>query len=141
MSHTETLETYLRRMQLNSEQIDANSWIVTLDNLVGTRVMITVDEPVVVWSTPIFAIDDNTADREALFRTLLEFNDELLHSAYGLAENQLVLSAAHPVETLDFNEFQAMMDDMSIGLDRHLKQLVRWHSAPTPTADAAGEAN
>ena len=129
------VESYIRRMALPYEQVDTDTWMVTPQNLRHSQIVVRIEDPIILFSTPLFEVGDETPDREGLFRTLLELNESLLHSAYGLQDNQLVMSGAHPVETLDFNEFQAMIDDMSMSLDSHLEQLARWR--PSPTAEEA----
>ena len=135
MSHTDTLESYIRRMELVHEQLDDATWLISPGNLRHTQIVVKIQEPIVLFSTPVFELADDTPEQEALFRTLLELNEELLHCAYGLRGQQLLLSGAHPVETLDFNEFQAIIDDMSMSLDSHLETIARWR--PTPKAQEA----
>ncbi|MCA9716791.1 MAG: YbjN domain-containing protein [Myxococcales bacterium] len=122
-------------MELVHEPLDDGTWLVSTGNLRHTQIVVKIQEPIVLFTTPVFELREDTPDCEALFRTLLELNEELLHCAYGLQDRQLLLSGAHPVETLDFNEFQAMIDDMSMSLDSHLEQLARWR--PSPTAEEA----
>ena len=58
-----------------------------------------------------------------LFRALLELNADLLHSSYRLEGDRVVLTGAQQLENLDFNEFQAMVDDMCIALDNHIDRI------------------
>lgn len=134
MSHADTLESYMVRMQLPHEQVSDDTWVIAPDSLRHARIIVRIDEPIVLYSTPLFGVNEATSDREGLYRRLLEFNDSLLHCAYCLDNNQIVLSGAQQIEDLDFGEFQAMVEDMSMALDSHLDQLAPWR----PTAVQEG---
>ena len=55
---------------------------------------------------------------------MLRFNaTALLHAAYGIEGDMIILSGALEVENLDFNEFQAMIDDISLGIDSHFASI------------------
>jgi hypothetical protein len=43
----------------------------------------------------------------------------MLHAAYGLEDDMVVLGGAQQLENLDFNEFQAMLDDIYLAVTRH----------------------
>jgi hypothetical protein len=73
-----------------------------------------------------------------LFRRLLELNSELLHSSYSLQGDQVVLSGAQQLENLDFNEFQAMVDDMCMALDNHYDKIAPMVTTPDQAAGAEG---
>ncbi len=133
---TERVESLLFRSGLRFDQIDASTWVLQLDNRRRSRVVVKVDEPIVLLSVPIAAIDDEIRERERLFRTMLELNADLLHNAYAIEGDQLVLSGALQTDKLDANEFQAVLDDVTMALDTHLDKLSDWFQPleikPTP---------
>jgi hypothetical protein len=129
MSYADTLESYMLRMELPHEQVSDDTWVLAPDSLRHARIIVRIDEPIVLYSTPLFGVTELTPDREELYRKLLEFNDNLLHCAYALDNEQIVLSGAQQVDDLDFNEFQAMVEDMAMALDSHLDQLTKWRPA------------
>ena len=127
--NADTVESYLMRMEIPSEPLGDGSWVLAPQGLRRSRILVQVAPPIVLFATPIFEVSAATPDREGLFRRLLELNEELLHCAYGLQGAQVVLSGAQQLENLDFNEFQAMIDDISMSLDRHLGELAPWRPA------------
>ena len=129
MSYADTLESYMLRMELPHEQVSDDTWVLAPDSLRHARIIVRIDEPIVLYSTPLFGVTELTPDREELFRKLLEFNDTLLHSAYALDNDQIVLSGAQQIEDLDYGEFQAMIEDMVMAIDSHLDQLTKWRPA------------
>jgi hypothetical protein len=66
------------------------------------------------WKMAIFRaklMDLPQHHREALFRLLLEINaSEMMHRAYGLENNSIVLIDTLQSEHLDLNELQATLD-------------------------------
>jgi len=70
------------------------------------------------------------AQREELFRTLLELNAaEMMHGAYGVEGNSVVICDALQLENLDFNEFAASMDDISMAVASHRGRLAKFRGA------------
>ena len=68
--------------------------------------------------------------REELYRTLLSLNTtEMMHGAYGLEGEAVVIVHALEMENLDLNEFQAVIDDMSMAVAKHQPQLARYDRA------------
>jgi hypothetical protein len=59
-----------------------------------------------------------------LFRRLLELNaHDLVHAAYGLEGDAIMLSAALEADTLDLNELEATLADIGMALAEHVGQL------------------
>ena len=129
MSHAETLESYMLRMELPHERVSEDTWVLAPDSLRHARIVACIEDPIVLYSTPLFAVSELTPDREGLFRKLLEFNDHLLYCAYALDNEQIVLSGAQQILDLDYGEFQGMIEDMVMALDSHLDQLTPWRPA------------
>lgn len=127
MASTDELDSYLIKMGLPYEQVGEGTWVINPDSSMRRApIGVTIEEPIVLFSIPMFELGTDVPERERLFRTLLELNSELLHSSYALQGDQVVLSGAFQLENLDFNEFQAMVDDMCIALDNHLERIAPW---------------
>ncbi|MCA9695078.1 MAG: hypothetical protein KC636_36195 [Myxococcales bacterium] len=128
MQSSDKLESYMLRMDLPHEPIagSENTWLVAPENLRHSAIVVRAEDPIVVFTAPVFEVRETTPNREALYRELLVLNEELLHAAYGLQGKQIVLSGALQMENLDFAEFQAMIDDMTLSLDIHLDRLAPW---------------
>ena len=121
MRGREAIESYLLKLDLPYEEIGDGTWMINAGQ--GERnLVIRLAEPVAVFRCKV--MDVPPGRREELFRTLLELNaTDLLHGAYGLEGNTVVLSGALELENLDFNEFQATVDDMLLALSNHAPKL------------------
>lgn len=132
----DTVESLLFRSGALFDQLDPTTWILHLENRHRSRVVVKVEDPILLFSLPLGFLDDSVADREQLYRTLLELNADFMHNAYAIEGSRLVLSGALQTENLDANEFQAIIDDLTMTLDNHLDKLADWKLDPSPTTEA-----
>ena len=80
--------------------------------------------PVLVIQVEIGSVPANTAGHAALFRKLLEFNSQdLLHAAYGVSGDAILLSAALELSNLDPNELEATLADFDLALAEQVSAL------------------
>ncbi len=132
----DNIESLLFRSGVPFDQVDPTTWVLQLDNHHRSRVVVKVEDPIVLFSLPLGVLDDQTPDREQLYRTLLELNADFMHNAYAIEGSRLVLSGALQSENLDANEFQAIIDDLTMTLDNHLEKLSNWKLNARSTAEA-----
>ncbi len=137
MSNAETVESYLHRSDLPYEQLDPETWVILLPNQRRSRLALRIDDPIVLFSTPVLNISADTMDRERLFQTLLELNNDLLHGAYALQNDRIVLSGAQLLANFNLAEFQIVVDDMALAMDTHHARLADWHVTTPKAAEAA----
>jgi hypothetical protein len=52
-----------------------------------------------------------------------------MHGAYGLEGDKIVLTDALQLENLDFNEFQATIDDITLAVADHYSRLAKYRGA------------
>ncbi len=121
------VQAYLLKMELPYEEPRENTWMVTgldgLDNLV-----ITLAGPVLVFRVKV--MDIPARHREELFRTLLELNaTEMMHGAYGIEGESVVIMDALQLENLDYNEFAATVDDITLAVASHHGRLAKFLEA------------
>jgi hypothetical protein len=129
----ERLESHLFQTGLRFEPVGDRTWVMFPDTSARATIAIRLSEPIVLFTVPVLTLSPELADKEGLFRRLLSLNSELMHSSYGLEGDHVVLSAAHAVDTLDFPEVQAMIDDICMALDSHSEQLGPWFGGAAAT--------
>ena len=116
MKSAEDIESYLLRIGLSSERVDTNIWLVKLDG--HENLAISIAGPVVAFRLKV--MDVPVAGREQLYRALLGLNTtDMVHGAFGLEGEAVVVVHALELENLDFNEFQAVIDDMTMVASKH----------------------
>ena len=69
--------------------------------------------------------DQGNGKFTALYRKLLELNaGDILHGSYGIEENEVVLSDALELETMDFAEVRSSFESIVYAATSHLARLV-----------------
>jgi len=122
MKSAEDIESYLMRMGVPAETIKPGIWLVKLD---GASLVVSIAGP----GGPLRMkeMDLHASGREELYRTLLVLNTtEMVHGAFGLEGDTVVVIHALELENLDLNEFQAVVDDMSLAVAKHHSHLARF---------------
>jgi hypothetical protein len=131
MKTAEDVESYLMKVGVPYEQIKPGIWLLKLDGC--DNFVVSIAGPVVAFRVKV--MDLPKTDREGLFRTLLSLNTkEMVHGAFGLEGEAVVIVHALELENLDFNEFQAVIDDASMAIARHYAVLSRWNGPATAAA-------
>jgi hypothetical protein len=125
----EDVQSYLLKMDLRSEEPREGIWVLSgLDGI--DKLVITLAGPVLVFRVKVMELPHR--NREALFRTLLELNaSEMMHGAYGVEGDAVVICDALQLENLDYNEFAATIDDISLAVASHHSRLGKFKDPQT----------
>jgi Putative bacterial sensory transduction regulator len=127
MDAKEKLEGYFVQMGLKYQQIAEGTWVVTDDEAGIHQVVIMVDEPVVVVRVTVMPLP--TKNRESFFETVLRMNaGDLVHIAYAIEGEHLILSNSFILETLDLEEIQAAIDEFGLALIQHYSILSKYRN-------------
>ena len=133
MKSAEDIESYLLRIGLSSERVDNAIWLVKLDG--HENLAISIAGPVVAFRLKVMDVPANR--REQLYRAQLGLNTtEMVHGAFGLEGEAVVVVHALELENLDFNEFQAVIDDMTMVASKHYPFLSKFVEHQSATASA-----
>jgi hypothetical protein len=121
----EDVQSFLDRLDAGSlsiNEVEPNLWIVrTADD---AEVVVHYAPPVVILRVRVMELPEKEPRRSELFRQLLEYNArELVHGSYGLEGNHVVLTDTLELENLDFSEFEASFDSITLALASHLAAL------------------
>jgi hypothetical protein len=119
------IQTWLDRLDggaLSVQELDPNFWRArTVD---GAEVVIHHAPPVVILRVRVMELPASEPQRGKLFRQLLELNArELVHGSYGLEGEHIVLTDALELNNLDYSEFEASFDSITLALATHFGAL------------------
>ena len=117
------VETYLKRLNRTYEVSETGTFLVSSG---PDRPMIAlhVDDPIVIAFVEIGPLPKDEKRQLALFRQVLAYNvSELIHAAYGIDGDRLVLDAGLQLDNLDENELGAALNDIDLALARHVRRL------------------
>lgn len=121
----EDIQSFLDRLEggtLQVEEVEPGLWVVREAD--GIRLVVHYAPPVVVLRVQIMPSPADDTRRGDLYRRLLEWNArDLVHGSYGLEGDEIVLTDALELADLDFTEFQASFDSLTLALAQHLGAL------------------
>ena len=90
----------------------------------GAEVLVNFAPPVAILRVTVMTLPAGAAQQAKLCRQLLEYNArDLVHGAYGLEGDKVVLVDTLELENLDFNEFEASFESMTLAIATHLGAL------------------
>lgn len=123
----EDVETFLDRLGTDGAthaEVESGLWIVRPSGPLDFDVVITHNPPVLLLRVKVMPIPDDAAEVAALSRRLLELNaTDLLHGSYGIDGTAIVLTEALELAHLDYEEFLASYESMTLSLTSHMREL------------------
>jgi len=121
----EDIQSFIDRLEsgmVDAKELEPGFWRVKSQS--GAEVVVHYAPPVVVLRTRVMEPPASDDKKAGLFRQLLEFNaKDLIHGSYGLEGDHVVLTDALELADLDFSEFEASFDSMTLALASHLSAL------------------
>lgn len=115
------------RAGLPYEQLAPDIWKVQPEG--HENLLISIAGPVLAFRLKVMDLPQQ-GQREALFQTLLTLNTtDMVHGAFGIEGNAIVIVHALALENLDFNEFQAVIDDVALAVSKHYSALTKFRDA------------
>jgi hypothetical protein len=125
MKTKEDIESYLLQANLPYEEVGDGLWLTGRPED-AERIVVKYQPPVLVCRVNVMDVPEK--NRIELFQMLLQLNaTEMMHGAYGLEGGKIVISDALQLENLDFNEFQATIDDITLAVADHYSRLAKFH--------------
>jgi hypothetical protein len=107
---------------LSVTELEPNLWLVRTPE--DAEVVVHYAPPVVILRVRVMELPASEPRRGELFRQLLEYNArDLVHGSYGLEGDHVVLTDTLELENLDFSEFEASFDSITLALASHLGAL------------------
>ena len=141
MVSREDIESFLDRLGAEgatSAEVEPNLWRVRPGGALDYDVVVTFAPPVVLLRAKVMDRPSDPAADAALARRLLELNAaDLLHGAYGFARGSVVLTDALELAHLDYEEFRASFESMTLALTSHVRELAACCTPNGMAADAA----
>jgi hypothetical protein len=118
MATRDNIEHYLIQIECPFESIENHMWIIHN----AANVVVTYEPPLVIFRMKIMEIPKER--REDFFKLLLELNaTNMIHGAYGIEGENVVLIDTLQSEHLDFNEFQASLDALLLASTQDYQKL------------------
>jgi hypothetical protein len=122
MASKEDVERLLIELELPFERLDDELWVVVNDADQGENLVVYLADSVLTIRVKVFDLPESPSLE--LYRRLLELNaTQVVHGAFGIESDNVVLVGALELENLDRNEFQALVDSFTLALGSHYSEL------------------
>jgi len=112
------IEQYLIDLKYSFQEVNPNFWLLddAEHNLEGVAVI--YDDPLVIVEVQV--MNAPREKREEFYAKLLQLNaGEMIHGAYGLDGEKVVIIDTLQYDTMDYSEFRAVLDGISLALTQH----------------------
>lgn len=123
----EELESFLDRLAedgASQTEIDPGMWLVRPGGSLAADVVVHYSPPVVLLRAKVMDLPRDERTAASLSKRLLQLNaSELVHGAYGIEGDAVVLTDALELAHLDYDEFLASYESMMLALASHLREL------------------
>ena len=133
MLSKEDIESFLVQLSATGatySEVEPGFWIVRPSPDSDLSIAVNYSPPVVLLRVDVMTLPSDGAKCSTLTRRLLElYASDLLHGSYGLQEQQIVLTEALELSALDYDEFLASYESMTLALASHLRELSSYREA------------
>lgn len=133
MVSREDIETFLDRLAADGatyRELEPGLWLVRPAGALGIDVVVHYLPPVVLLRVKVMDLPTDAGAVAGLSRRLLELNaSDLVHGSYGITQESIVLTEALELAHLDYEEFLASYESMTLALAAHLRELSTFREA------------
>ena len=127
------IESFLDRLAaegVSYTEIEPGLWVVKPSGALDFDVVVHYSPPVVVLRVKVMDLPADDSACNGLARRLLQLNaSDLVHGSYGIEQDAVVLTEALELSHLDYEEFLASYEGMTLALASHLRELAPYREA------------
>ena len=121
------IEGFLDRIAADGgsyNEVEGGLWAVKPGGELDLTVVVHFSPPVVMLRVKVMELPKEKASLTTLSRRLLELNaSDMVHGSYGIEQNDIVLTEALELSHLDYEEFLAAFESMTLALAAHLREI------------------
>ena len=129
----EDIESFLNRLGAEGasySEVEPGLWIVRPSGELDFSVVVHFLPPVVLLRVKVMNLPTKADAVATLGRRLLELNaTDLVHGSYGIEKDSIVITEALELSHLDYEEFLAAYESITVSLASHLRELGTYREA------------
>ena len=129
----EDIESFLNRLSSEGpsySEVEPGLWVVRPSGELDFSVVVHYSPPVVLLRVKVMTLPSNADAAATLSRRLLELNaTDMVHGSYGIEKDSIVMTEALELSHLDYEEFLAAFESITVSLASHLRELGTYREA------------
>ena len=129
----EDIESFLNRLSADGasySEVEPGLWIVRPSGELDFSVVVHYSPPNVLLRVKVMTLPTKAEALATLSRRLLELNaTDLVHGSYGIEQDSIVMTEALELSHLDYEEFLAAYESITVSLASHLRELGTYREA------------
>jgi hypothetical protein len=129
----EDIEGWLNRLAADGasfSEVEPGLWVVRPSGELDFSVVVHYSPPVVLLRVKVMTLPTNAGTLATLSRRLLELNaTDLIHGSYGIEDDAIVMNETLELSHLDFEEFLAAYESITVALASHLREIGSYREA------------
>ncbi|HWJ13438.1 MAG TPA: hypothetical protein VNS10_06830 [Gemmatimonadaceae bacterium] len=129
----EDIESFLNRLSADGasySEVEPGLWIVRPSGELDFSVVVHYSPPNVLLRVKVMTLPTKAEALATLSRRLLELNaTDLVHGSYGIEQDSIVMTEALELSHLDYEEFLAAYESITVALASHLRELGTYREA------------
>ena len=133
MVSKDDIERFLERLSSDGatcSEVEPGLWIVKPAGELDFSVVVHYSPPVVILRVKVMTLPTNAEALATLSKRLLELNaTDLVHGSYGIENQSIVITEALELSHLDYEEFQAAYESITVALASHLREIGTYREA------------
>jgi hypothetical protein len=131
------IEQYLIDLMITYQQVSKNLWLLDDEERSLQGVAVMQAEPLVIVRAEV--MDVPKGNLLELYTKLLELNaSDVIHGAYAVDKDKIILLDTLQYETMDNEDFRATLDSFSMALVEHYPILSKFRDKGASKSEAVG---
>jgi hypothetical protein len=119
------IEQYLTDLTYSFREVESNFWLLEDSEHGLEGVAVVYCDPLVVIRVTVMDVPGE--GRLEFFQNLLELNaNDMIHGAYAVENGKVIMIDTLEYDTLDYTEFRATLDAISLALIQHFPVLSKY---------------
>lgn len=126
MNAFQKVKSYLLQLEYNiiEEDLQEELFVVENEDAGINRLIVDCEDPILIIEYPIFK---PASDKPAMYRALLEKNREIIHGAFAITDEDMVIFRdTLQLENLDLNELEGTLESLELLLAEYAGQLIEF---------------
>ncbi|TFH05552.1 MAG: hypothetical protein E4H09_01835 [Spirochaetales bacterium] len=113
-------------LDLSYEEVGENMWLISDEENGLATVIVYAEDELVTLRAKVMEVPKER--REEFFEDLLRLNAGMVHGAYAIEEDSVILVDSLELPTMDLEELQASLDSTGLALAQHLPRLAKYRN-------------